>query len=244
MHTNRPEASAPLFDGLSPEDTSAPAAALSGVTLSYGDAPPVLNGLNLAIPTGAFRYLIGPSGAGKSSLLRLIYLGQQPTTGRIELFGADTSGLSPGKLAALRRRVGVVFQDFRLLEGLPLLDNIALPRLIAGAAVAEARAEAAELLEWVGLAERSNAQPQSLSGGEQQRAAIARAVISRPSLIVADEPTGSVDDAMADRLMALFEELNRQGAAVVMATHSLALIDRFPHPTIRLGDGQAHESAP
>lgn len=244
MHTNRPEASAPLFDGLSPEDTSAPAAVLSGVTLSYGDAPPALNGLNLAIPTGAFRYLIGPSGAGKSSLLRLIYLGQQPTTGRIELFGADTSGLSPGKLAALRRRVGVVFQDFRLLEGLPLLDNIALPRLIAGAAVAEARAEAAELLEWVGLAERSNAQAQSLSGGEQQRAAIARAVISRPSLIVADEPTGSVDDAMADRLMALFEELNRQGAAVVMATHSLALIDRFPHPTIRLGDGQAHESAP
>ena len=244
MHINRPEASAPLFDGLSPEDTSAPAAVLSGVTLSYGDAPPALNGLNLAIPTGAFRYLIGPSGAGKSSLLRLIYLGQQPTTGRIELFGADTSGLSPGKLAALRRRVGVVFQDFRLLEGLPLLDNIALPRLIAGAAVAEARAEAAELLEWVGLAERSNAQAQSLSGGEQQRAAIARAVISRPSLIVADEPTGSVDDAMADRLMALFEELNRQGAAVVMATHSLALIDRFPHPTIRLGDGQAHESAP
>ena len=130
----------------------------------------------------------------------------------------------------------------RLLEGLPLLDNIALPRLIAGTAVNEARAEAAELLEWVGLSERSNAQPQSLSGGEQQRAAIARAVISRPSLIVADEPTGSVDDAMADRLMALFEELNRQGAAVVMATHSLALIDRFPHPTICLGNGQAHGS--
>ena len=244
MHNKRHEASAPLFDGLSPKDTSAPAAWLAGVTLAYGDAPPVLNGLNLAIPAGAFRYLIGPSGAGKSSLLRLIYLGQLPSAGRIELFGTDTAGLSPGKLATLRRKVGVVFQDFRLLEGLPLLDNIALPRLIAGAAMNEARAEAAELLEWVGLSERSNAQPQSLSGGEQQRAAIARAVISRPSLIVADEPTGSVDDAMADRLMALFEELNRQGAAVVMATHSLTLIDRFPHPTIRLGDGQAHESAP
>jgi cell division transport system ATP-binding protein len=244
MHTKHHEASAPLFDGLEAEDTSAPAARLAGVTLAYRDNPQVLNGLNLDIPAGAFRYLIGPSGAGKSSLLRLIYLGQLPTAGRIELFGADTAGLSPSKLAALRRKVGVVFQDFRLLEGLSLLDNIALPRLIAGAAVVEARAEAAELLEWVGLTDRSDAEPASLSGGEQQRAAIARAVISRPSLILADEPTGSVDDAMADRLMALFEELNRQGAAVVMATHSIALIDRFPHPTIRLGDGQAHESAP
>jgi len=244
MHTKRHKAFAPLFDGLSSKDKSAPAASLVGVTMSYGDEPPVLNSLNLAIPAGAFRYLIGPSGAGKSSLLRLIYLGQLPSKGRIELFGTNTAGLSPGKLATLRRKVGVVFQDFRLLEGLPLLDNIALPRLITGAAVHEARAEAAELLEWVGLSERSNAQPQSLSGGEQQRAAIARAVIGRPNLIVADEPTGSVDDAMADRLMALFEELNRQGAAVVMATHSSTLIDRFPHPMIRLGNGQAQEYAP
>lgn len=244
MYSKRHPASAPLFDGLTPEDTSAPAAALTGVSLIYGEAPPVLDGLNLTIPTGAFRYLVGPSGAGKSSLLRLIYLGQQPTHGRIELFSESADGLGASRLAALRRRVGVVFQDFRLLNGLTLLDNIAMPRLIAGADVAEARSEAAELLDWVGLSERANAQPESLSGGEQQRAAIARAVISRPSLIVADEPTGSVDDAMADRLMALFEELNRQGAAVIMATHSQALIERFPHPTIRLDRGKAIESTP
>lgn len=219
------------------------AAQLAGVTLAYGEAPPVLNGLNLTIPDGAFRYLVGPSGAGKSSLLRLIYLGAQPTAGEITLFGEATEALSPARMAALRRKVGVVFQDFRLLEGLSLLDNVAMPRLIAGAEVDEARGQASELLHWVGLAERAGALPPSLSGGEQQRAAIARAVISRPSLIVADEPTGSVDDAMADRLMALLEELNRQGAAVIMATHSQALIERFPHPTIRLENGRIVEGA-
>lgn len=220
------------------------AVTLRGVTLAYEDGPPVLNGLNLDAPDGAFRYLVGPSGVGKSSLLRLIFLDMQPTGGMVSLFGADATGAAPRQLAALRRRIGVVFQDFRLLDGLTLVDNIALPRLISGAPVDEARDEAAELIQWVGLGPRIDAAPTALSGGERQRAAIARAVIARPNLIIADEPTGSVDDAMADRLMALFEELNREGAAVIVATHSMALIERFPHPAIRLGDGKAVLEAP
>ncbi len=224
-------------------DSGGAAARLRDVSLGYDDGPPVLNGLDLDIPAGAFRYLVGPSGAGKSSLLRLIFLDLAPTSGRIELFGADVRDASPGRQAELRRRIGVVFQDFRLLEGLSLVDNIALPRLISGAPADVAREEATELIGWVGLADRIDARPTSLSGGERQRAAIARAVINRPSLIVADEPTGSVDDAMADRLIALFEELNRQGAAVLLATHSSYLIDRFPHPTVRLTDGRAEPEA-
>lgn len=223
-----------------PEPAAAAAAKLERVTLRYDDAPPVLHDLDLEIPAGAFRYLVGPSGVGKSSLLRLIFLDATPSAGRVSLFGESATGANPAKVAALRRRVGVVFQDFRLLDGLSLVDNIALPRLIAGADLAESRKEAMELIQWVGLADRLDAAPAALSGGEQQRAAIARAVIGRPSLIVADEPTGSVDDAMAGRLIALFEELNRIGAAVVVATHSTALIDRFPHPTVRLAEGRAH----
>lgn len=216
---------------------------MDGVTLGYEGGPPVLNGLDLEVPDGAFRYLVGPSGVGKSSLLRLIFLDAQPDAGDLALFGESTAAASPDRLAALRRQVGVVFQDFRLLDNLSLIDNVALPRLIAGAGLTETRAEAAELLEWVGLAERIGAAPASLSGGERQRAAIARAVIGRPRLIVADEPTGSVDDDMADRLLALFVELNRQGAAIVLATHSLHLLQRFPHPAIRLGGGKARLEA-
>ena len=225
------------------EASSALAVRLKDVTLRYEDAPPVLHGLDLDVAEGAFRYLVGPSGVGKSSLLRLIFLDASPTKGDVILFGETTAGASPASRAALRRKVGVVFQDFRLLYGLSLIDNIALPRLITGADVDAARDEAAELIEWVGLGDRIDAVPTSLSGGERQRAAIARAVIGRPSLIVADEPTGSVDDAMADRLMALFDELNRQGAAVILATHSTALIDRFPHPSLRLGDGKVQMDA-
>lgn len=228
----------------SADGAAAPAARLEGAMLRYGDDAPLFADLDLDVPQGAFRYLVGPSGVGKSSLLRMIFLEQTPTKGDVILFGQTTAGAAPAKLAALRRAIGVVFQDFRLLDGLTLLDNIALPRLIAGAGLEETRKEAAELVQWVGLADRIDAPPTSLSGGERQRAAIARAVIGRPRLIIADEPTGSVDDAMADRLMALFEQLNRQGAAVVLATHSTALIERFPHPTIRLGDGRAVETAP
>jgi cell division transport system ATP-binding protein len=228
----------PKPNGSLDEASAALAVQLKDVTLRYEDAPPVLHGLDLEVAEGAFRYLVGPSGVGKSSLLRLIFLDASPTTGDVTLFGKTIAGAPAASRAALRRKVGVVFQDFRLLDGLSLIDNIALPRLITGANVDAARNEAAELIDWVGLGDRIDAATTSLSGGERQRAAIARAVIGRPSLIVADEPTGSVDDAMADRLMALFEELNRQGAAVVLATHSAALIDRFPHPTLRLGDGK------
>lgn len=208
------------------------------MTLRYGTAAPLFEALDLVLPAGAFRYLVGPSGAGKSSLLKLILLDGRPESGEVRLFGESTSDVTDGRLAALRRQVGVVFQDFRLLNGLSLVDNVALPRLIAGADIASSRKEAGELLDWVGLSARIDASPTTLSGGERQRAAIARAVISRPRLIVADEPTGSVDDGMAERLLTLFEELNRQGVAVMFATHSALLIERRPHPTIRLSDGK------
>ncbi len=230
----------PINRTRAPTPSTPPAAVLEGVYLRYEDSPPVLENLDLEVPAGAFRYLVGPSGAGKSSLLRLLFLEAPPTAGRITLFGESTNGAPPARLAALRRQVGVVFQDFRLLDGLSLIDNIALPRLIAGADLEETRREARELIAWVDLSDRLDARPASLSGGERQRAAIARAVIGRPRLIIADEPTGSVDDTMADRLIALFEELNRQGAAVVLATHSTNLIDRFPHPSLRLADGRVH----
>ena len=216
-----------------------PAAELQGVRLRYGDGPPVFEDLDLTVPAGAFRYLVGPSGAGKSSLLRLMLLDARPEAGVVRLFGETTADADQKRLAVLRRRIGVVFQDFRLLDGLSLVDNVGLPRMIAGADLAATRQEATELLQWVGLADRIDAAPAALSGGERQRAAIARAVIGRPRLIVADEPTGSVDDAMAERLLVLFEELNRQGVAVVFATHSALLIERRPHPTLRLEGGRA-----
>lgn len=230
---------APSKRTVSDTNPEPPAAELRQVTLRYGTAPPVFEALDLVLPAGAFRYLVGPSGAGKSSLLRLILLDGRPESGEVRLFGESTSAPTDGRLAALRRQVGVVFQDFRLLDGLSLVDNVALPRLIAGADIASSRKEAGELLDWVGLDARIDASPATLSGGERQRAAIARAVIGRPRLIVADEPTGSVDDTMAERLLTLFEELNRQGVAVVFATHSALLIERRPHPTIRLRAGKA-----
>lgn len=229
---------APSNKAATETDIAAPAAELRQVTLSYGASAPLFESLDFVVPSGAFRYLVGPSGAGKSSLLRLILLDGKPDAGEVRLFGEDTRAAGDNRLAVLRRNIGVVFQDFRLLDGMTLVDNVALPRLIAGADIAKSRKEAGELLDWVGLGDRAAAPPRTLSGGERQRAAIARAVISRPRLIVADEPTGSVDDTMAERLLTLFEELNRQGVAVVFATHSALLIERRPHPTIRLADGK------
>ena len=210
------------------------------VGVRYGVGPEVLRDINLHIEPGSFYFLTGASGAGKSSLLKLMYLALLPSRGCIQVFGEDISRTDRHKLPELRRRIGVVFQDFRLLSNLSIFDNVALPLRIAGDDEKRTRNNVAELLDWVGLGARLNDSPGTLSGGEQQRVAIARAVISKPALLLADEPTGNVDDRIANRLLRLFEELHRTGTAVVVATHNDALVRRFSHPVLVLADNMLH----
>jgi len=194
------------------------------VGLRYGTDPEVLRDLSFTLFSGHFYFLTGASGAGKSSLLRLLYMAQRPSRGAVRLFGKDIITMPRAALPAFRRRVGVVFQDFRLVDHLSAFDNVALPLRISGVAEEEIETAVNDMLEWVGLDHRAHAEPRKLSGGEQQRVAIARAVIARPDLLVADEPTGNVDPDMALKLLRLFEALNRLGTTVVMATHDLQLL--------------------
>ncbi len=198
------------------------------VGLRYATGPETLADLSFTLGSGAFYFLTGASGAGKTSLLRLLYLAQRPSRGVIRLFGEDSVLLPRGRLPGFRRRIGVVFQDFRLVPHLSTADNIALPLRVAGVAEADLVAPVREMLAWVGLSPRADALPATLSGGEQQRVAIARAVINRPEILVADEPTGNVDPEMAERLLLLFDSLNRLGTTVVVATHDLHLLSRIP----------------
>ena len=216
------------------------------VGLRYGVGPEVLTDVNLTLRPGSFHFLTGPSGAGKSSLLKLIYLALRPTRGEVSLFGYDIATTPRADLPALRRRVGVVFQSYRLLDHLSAFDNVALPLRIAGVREADVRSHVEELLGWVGLQDHMRARPATLSGGQQQRVSIARAVIARPRLLLADEPTGNVDEPMAFRLMHLFEELNRLDTSVVIATHNQTLVERLGHPRILLDNGvlQAGERPP
>jgi len=208
------------------------------VGLRYGTGAEVLRDLDFRLGRGGFYFLTGPSGAGKTSLLKLLYLAQRPTRGRLSLFGEELSDMPRDSLPAFRRRIGVVFQDFRLIRHLSAFDNVALPLRIAGRSEAEVEGPVREMLAWVGLADRASARPATLSGGEQQRVAIARAVISQPELLVADEPTGNVDAEMAHRLLHLFEALNRLGTTIVVATHDLGLIAATPGAEmIRLENG-------
>src|SRR5262249_34072588 len=183
---------------------------------------------------GSFHFLVGPSGAGKSSLLRVMYLALRPVSGLARIFGRDVVELRRREVAELRRKIGVVFQDFRLIDHLSAVDNVALPLRIAGKREPEVQENVRELLDWVGLGQHLDALPATLSGGQQQRVAIARAVVARPSLLLADEPTGNVDDQIGLRLMYLFEELNKLGTTVVVATHNESLVSRFNHPQLRI----------
>lgn len=210
------------------------------VGLRYGLGPEVLQDIYFDLRPCSFHFLTGASGAGKSSLMKLMYLAMRPTRGSISLFGRDIATTSRRDLPTLRRRVGVVFQEFRLLNHLSTFDNVALPLRIAGGRESELRNHVEELLNWVGLENHMKARPPTLSGGQQQRVAIARAVIARPRLLLADEPTGNVDDRMAYRLMHLFEELNRLGSTVVIATHNQQLVERLGHPVLRLDNGHLH----
>jgi cell division transport system ATP-binding protein len=218
---------------------------LEAVGLHYAEGaspgPEVLCDLSFVIPEGGFRWLLGPSGAGKSSLLRLLHLAVRPTRGRLSLLDKDIGEASRRDLALLRRRIGMVFQDFRLLPHLAAFDNVALPLRLAGQPEGQVRADVSEMMRWVGLGKKLEARPAQLSGGEQQRVAIARAVVSRPHVLLADEPTGNLDDVQAERLMMLLKEMNRLGTTVIVATHNDGLVARHPGPSLRLDHGRLVE---
>ena len=213
------------------------------VGLRYGMGPEILRDLSFSVDPGSFQFLTGPSGAGKTTLLRLMLLSLRPTRGVITMFGRDAMSLEKDAITQVRRRIGVIFQDFRLLGHLTAYENVALPLRVQGRAEESYRAQVTELLGWVGLGDRLEAVPEVLSGGEQQRVAIARALISQPDLLLADEPTGNVDPSMARRLVRLFVELHKSGTSVVIATHDLGLMDQFPQARrMVLGDGHLYIS--
>jgi cell division transport system ATP-binding protein len=208
------------------------------VGLRYDMGPEVLRDLTFEIKRQSFQFLTGPSGAGKTSLLRMLFLALKPTRGLITVLGKDASTLSRADLPAIRRRIGVVFQDFRLLEHMTTYENVALPLRVRGKEESSYRQDVIDLIKWVGLGERMNALPVVLSGGEKQRAAIARALIDQPDILLADEPTGNVDPPLARRLLRLFMELNRTGTAVIIATHDLGLMDQVEARRLILSDGR------
>ena len=208
------------------------------VGMRFGAGTEILRDVTFLLEAGSFTFLTGASGAGKTTLLKLMFLAEPPTRGLITLFGHDLATTRRSIYPALRRRIGVVFQDFRLLDHLSAFDNVALPLRLAGRRAGDYARDVEELLGWVGLGEKLNARPPTLSGGEQQRVAIARAVVARPDLLLADEPTGNVDADIAQRLVRLFAELNRLGTTVLIATHDRTLLERTQAREMRLVDGR------
>lgn len=217
-----------------------PVVHFENVGIRYGMGSEILRDLTFSIAPHSFQFLTGPSGAGKTTLLRMILLSLKPTRGLISLFGENIHDISSHTLTKLRRRMGVVFQDFRLLDHLTTYENVALPLRVQGREESNYRAEVVELLRWVGLGERMHVLPPVLSGGEKQRAAIARALIARPELLLADEPTGNVDPPLARRLLRLFVEMNRLGTSVIVATHDFSLMDQVGARRMILHDHSLH----
>ena len=210
----------------------------AGVSMRYGRGPDVLSDISLSLPRGSFHFITGPSGAGKSSLLKLIYLAAKPSAGTVRLFGEDVARMAPGDLPRARRRIGVVFQDLLLLDHLSAFDNAALPLRIAGHKPSEYRGDVAELLTWVGLGGRMNALPPTLAGGEKQRLAIARAVVNRPEILLADEPTGNLDPTTSLDIVRLLDRINRTGTTIVMATHDDEIVDQLRKRVVELNNGE------
>lgn len=210
---------------------------MKNVGIRYDQGPEVLSDINISLKRGSFHFLTGKSGAGKTSLLSMMYLAQKPSRGVLNVFGKNVNFTNRDSLALLRRRIGVVFQDFRLIDHLSAFDNVALPLRVCGMSEREVKKRVKELLQWVELDKHMLDKTSTLSGGEKQRIAIARAVINRPDILLADEPTGNVDSDIAVKLMKLFIELNKLGTTVVIATHSEKLINDFSYPRLHLQNG-------
>jgi cell division transport system ATP-binding protein len=204
------------------------------VSMRYGANADIFHNVTFTLKQGSFHFLTGPSGAGKSSLIRMMYLGHRNYKGTVKLFNRDAASIGPEDLPSLRQSIGIVFQDFQLLDHISALDNVALPLRVRGLSLKQSRLHAKEILNWVGLEDCLDIRPDELSGGQKQRVAIARAVVGKPKLLLADEPTGNVDDKIAVKLIYLFEELNRMGTTIVLATHNHDLSGEFPHPRLHL----------
>lgn len=206
--------------------------------MRYGNGAEVLHDIRLRLASGSFHFLTGPSGAGKSSLLRVLSLAQPVARGQLVIFGRDAVGLERAELGELQRRIGVVFQDFRLLDHLSAFENVALPLRLAGAENAQIAEHVGELLGWLGLGEAAQKPPPELSMGQRQLVAVGRAVVGRPSLLLADEPTSSVDGGHARRVLHLLLSLHRLGTTVVVATHNDRLVRQHGFPVLEMARGR------
>lgn len=245
-HTNAPRDTASGASVADPQlhEAGQPLVRLSKVGMAYGGGEPVLRDVSFSLKAGDFRFLTGQSGAGKSSLLRLLYLAHRPSEGSIEMFGRDLTDAAREDLPDMRRRIGVVFQDYRLLDHMTSFENVALPLRILGRRLEDYRDDVVELLTWVGLGDCINDRPTFLSGGEKQRVAIARAIVAQPDLLLADEPTGNLDAEIGMRLMRLFVELNRLGTTIVIATHDRYLVEAVGAEELHLEDGHVISRGP
>lgn len=211
---------------------------LEHVAMEYLPGQPILRDVSFSLERNSFNFLTGPSGTGKSTLLSLLSFQLRATSGKMQMFGEDVTNVPRHELPFLRRRVGIVLQDYRLLNHMTIAENVALPLKVCGETKDVIADKVAELLDWVGLEDHHNAYPATLSGGQKQRAAIARAVITKPDILLADEPTGNLDAELALRFMYLFEGLNQNGTTVLLATHDQHLISLFKYPVLRLKDGK------
>jgi cell division transport system ATP-binding protein len=209
---------------------------------AYRADSPVLRGLNLQIERGEFVFFTGPSGAGKSTLLRVLYAAEAVDSGRILFMGRDVSRLRPGSVPYLRRNIGIVFQDFKLIDEWTVWQNVALPLEVLGLPHKAVRTRVGEVLERVGLGGRGADAAQVLSGGERQRVAVARAIVCEPALVLADEPTGNLDPQLAIDVLGLFEDIHETGVTVLFATHDRSLLDIRPHRVVVLDEGKATDA--
>ncbi|AKJ96183.1 MULTISPECIES: cell division ATP-binding protein FtsE [Thioalkalivibrio] len=216
---------------------------LQRVTKRFGSASEALSNVSLRVDPGAMAFITGPSGAGKSTLLRLIAGLERPTRGRIRVNGHDLDRLSNRAIPGFRRSIGLVFQDHRLLFDRPVFDNVALPLEILAYRRPEMRKRVRAALDKVGLLHKEGVNPRTLSAGEQQRVGIARAIVHRPVLLLADEPTGNLDPALSREILQLFDDFNRVGMTALIASHDLGLVERMGKPVLHLEDGRIEARA-